>query len=211
MPPPTTAPRRPKQSLTYNFRVDTKAPVVESATVSGSTLEVVISDESPLAGFTVNDPNSGQYIYRDVIRNDADQTYSQTVVYRYKGNRQHERDSRRRLQQAPTSSRGTTASTTPRPSRSGRLPVTTAATPGTSPVTAAAITVETPAISPVMTAVTAATVCSPSMGGRWVTDGYRWAWQCNNGAYLRNGWYLIDGRYYYFDGNGYMSSGMGAR
>jgi len=50
-------------------------------------------------------------------------------------------------------------------------------------------------------------VCSPSMGGRWVTDGYRWAWQCNNGAYLRNGWYLIDGRYYYFDGNGYMSSG----
>ncbi len=42
------------------------------------------------------------------------------------------------------------------------------------------------------------------MGGRWVTDGYRWAWQCNNGAYLRNGWYLIDGRYYYFDGSGYM-------
>ena len=35
-----------------------------------------ISDESPLAGFTVNDPNSGQYIYSDVIRNDADQTYS---------------------------------------------------------------------------------------------------------------------------------------
>lgn len=49
----------------------------------GSTLEVVISDESPLAGFTVNDPNSGQYIYRDVIRNDADQTYS-NGRYRYK-------------------------------------------------------------------------------------------------------------------------------
>ena len=43
----------------------------------------MISDESPLAGFTVNDPNSGQYIYRDVIRNDADQTYS-NGRYRYK-------------------------------------------------------------------------------------------------------------------------------
>ena len=62
-----------KQSITYNFRVDTKAPVVESATVSGSTLEVVISDESPLAGFTVHDPNSGQTIDREVIRKDATQ------------------------------------------------------------------------------------------------------------------------------------------
>ncbi len=54
--------------MTYNFRVDTKGARrrKRAAEQRGSTLNVEISDESPLAGFTR--PNSGQYIYRDVIR-----------------------------------------------------------------------------------------------------------------------------------------------
>ena len=170
-----------KQSLTYNFRVDTKAPVVERATLSngGSTLNVEISDESPLAGFTVNDPNSGQYIYSDVIRNDADQTYS-NGRYHYTATVDMNRVS----------------------GGSNNKPYVLAWDYGLNHSKATTIGTATG-----NDGGNGGNVCSPSMGGRWVTDGYRWAWQCNNGAYLRNGWYLIDGRYYYFDGNGYMSSG----
>ena len=181
-----------KQSLTYNFRVDTKAPVVERATLSngGSTLNVEISDESPLAGFTVNDPNSGQYIYSDVIRNDADQTYS-NGRYHYMATVDMSRVSGGSYNKpyllawdyGLNHSKATTIGTA-----TGNDGGNTGDQPGND-------------------GGNGGNVCSPSMGGRWVTDGYRWAWQCNNGAYLRNGWYLIDGRYYYFDGNGYMSSG----
>ena len=181
-----------KQSLTYNFRVDTKAPVVERATLSngGSTLNVEISDESPLAGFTVNDPNSGQYIYSDVIRNDADQTYSNgryhytaTVDMNRVSGGSNNKPYVLAWDYGLNHSKATTIGTA-----TGNDGGNTGDQPGND-------------------GGNGGNVCSLSMGGRWVTDGYRWAWQCNNGAYLRNGWYLIDGRYYYFDGNGYMSSG----
>ena len=193
-----------KQSLTYNFRVDTKAPVVERATLSngGSTLNVEISDESPLAGFTVNDPNSGQYIYSDVIRNDADQTYS-NGRYHYTATVDMSRVSGGSNNKpyvlawdyGLNHSKATTIGTA-----TGNDGGNTGDQPGNGGGDNGGNTGDQPGND-------GGNVCSPSMGGRWVTDGYRWAWQCNNGAYLRNGWYLIDGRYYYFDGNGYMSSG----
>ena len=190
-----------KQSLTYNFRVDTKAPVVERATLSngGSTLNVEISDESPLAGFTVNDPNSGQYIYSDVIRNDADQTYS-NGRYHYTATVDMSRVSGGSNNKpyvlawdyGLNHSKATTIGTA-----TGNGGSNDGGNTGDQPGNGGGDN----------GGGNGGNVCSPSMGGRWVTDGYRWAWQCNNGAYLRNGWYLIDGRYYYFDGNGYMSSG----
>ena len=193
-----------KQSLTYNFRVDTKAPVVERATLSngGSTLNVEISDESPLAGFTVNDPNSGQYIYSDVIRNDADQTYSNgryhytaTVDMNRVSGGSNNKPYVLAWDYGLNHSKATTIGTA-----TGNDGGNTGDQPGNGGGDNGGNTGDQPGND-------GGNVCSPSMGGRWVTDGYRWAWQCNNGAYLRNGWYLIDGRYYYFDGNGYMSSG----
>ena len=193
-----------KQSLTYNFRVDTKAPVVERATLSngGSTLNVEISDESPLAGFTVNDPNSGQYIYSDVIRNDADQTYSNgryhytaTVDMNRVSGGSNNKPYVLAWDYGLNHSKATTIGMA-----TGNDGGNTGDQPGNGGGDNGGNTGDQPGND-------GGNVCSPSMGGRWVTDGYRWAWQCNNGAYLRNGWYLIDGRYYYFDGNGYMSSG----
>ena len=196
-----------KQSLTYNFRVDTKAPVVERATLSngGSTLNVEISDESPLAGFTVNDPNSGQYIYSDVIRNDADQTYSNgryhytaTVDMNRVSGGSNNKPYVLAWDYGLNHSKATTIGTA-----TGNDGGNTGDQPGNGGGDNGGNTGDQPGND----GGNGGNVCSPSMGGRWVTDGYRWAWQCNNGAYLRNGWYLIDGRYYYFDGNGYMSSG----
>ena len=196
-----------KQSLTYNFRVDTKAPVIERATLSngGSTLNVEISDESPLAGFTVNDPNSGQYIYSDVIRNDADQTYSNgryhytaTVDMNRVSGGSNNKPYVLAWDYGLNHSKATTIGTA-----TGNDGGNTGDQPGNGGGDNGGNTGDQPGND----GGNGGNVCSPSMGGRWVTDGYRWAWQCNNGAYLRNGWYLIDGRYYYFDGNGYMSSG----
>ena len=76
-------PSSTEQSITYNFRIDTKAPVVDSVKVNGSTLSVELSDESPLAGFTLNDPNSGRYIHLEVARDENSQTY-ENGRYHYK-------------------------------------------------------------------------------------------------------------------------------
>ena len=205
-----------KQALTYNFRVDTKAPVVERATLSngGSTLNVEISDESPLAGFTVNDPNSGQYIYRDVIRNDADQTYS-NGRYHYTATVDMSRVSGGSSSKpyvlawdyGLNHSKATTIGAATG-NGGGNDGGNTGDQPGNGGGDNGGNTGDQPGNGGGDNGGgIGGDVCSPSMGGRWVTDGYRWAWQCNNGAYLRNGWYLIDGRYYYFDGNGYMRSG----
>ena len=216
--------------MTYNFRVDTKAPVVERASLSngGSTLNVEISDESPLAGFTVNDPNSGQYIYRDVIRNDADQTYS-NGRYHYTATVDMSRvsggssskpyvlawdyglnHSKATTIGAATGNGGDNGGNTgDQPGNGGGdNGGNTGDQPGNGGGNDGGNTGDQPGNGGGDNGGgIGGNVCSPSMGGRWVTDGYRWAWQCNNGAYLRNGWYLIDGRYYYFDGNGYMRSG----
>ena len=215
-----------KQSITYNFRVDTKAPVVESATVSGSTLEVVISDESPLAGFTVNDPNSGQYIYRDVIRNDADQTYS-NGRYRYKAtvnmseirgggyNKPYVLAWDYGLNHSKATTVGQSSgngdgadqpgdnggdnggNTGDQPGNGGN----TGDQPGNGGNTG-----DQPGTGNGGNPGTG--VCTPYKSGRWVGDGARWWYVCNDGSgYLRSGWYLIGNRYYYFGPDGYMYTG----
>ena len=51
-------------------------------------------------------------------------------------------------------------------------------------------------------------MCTPYKSGRWVGDGARWWYVCNDGSgYLRSGWYLIGNRYYYFGPDGYMYTG----
>ena len=221
-----------KQSITYNFRVDTKAPVVESATVSGSTLEVVISDESPLAGFTVNDPNSGQYIYRDVIRNDADQTYS-NGRYRYKAtvnmseirgggyNKPYVLAWDYGLNHSKATTVGQSAGNGGGADQPGDNGGNTGDQPGNGGNTGdqpgnggntgdqpgnGGNTGDQPGTGNGGNPGTG--VCTPYKSGRWVGDGARWWYVCNDGSgYLRSGWYLIGNRYYYFGPDGYMYTG----
>ena len=217
-----------KQSITYNFRVDTKAPVVESATVSGSTLEVVISDESPLAGFTVNDPNSGQYIYRDVIRNDADQTYS-NGRYRYKAtvnmseirgggyNKPYVLAWDYGLNHSKATTVGQSSGNGDGADQPGDNGGDNGGNTGDQPGTGnggntgdqpgnGGNTGDQPGTGNGGNPGTG--VCTPYKSGRWVGDGARWWYVCNDGSgYLRSGWYLIGNRYYYFGPDGYMYTG----
>ena len=43
---------------------------------------------------------------------------------------------------------------------------------------------------------------------QWHQDGYGWWLQEDGGVgYAANGWRLVDGSWYYFDGSGYMLTG----
>ena len=44
--------------------------------------------------------------------------------------------------------------------------------------------------------------------GKWIkaSDG-RWWYKHNDGTYTKNGWEYIDGKWYYFDSNGWMKTG----
>lgn len=43
-----------------------------------------------------------------------------------------------------------------------------------------------------------------AFAGGWQRDARGWWYQHNNGSYTTNGWEQINGKYYYFDGAGYM-------
>ena len=186
-------PSSAEQSISYDFRVDTKAPVLESVNVDlgdvvGPTLDLQISDESPIAGFTVHDPGSGLWFYRDVIDNSSDQWFN-NGRYHY------------------SLSLGL-----------GELEDGWTAQGGTGDIVAhpyvmawdyglnhsEAVTIDLPSdnegpIAP----------CVSPTGGHWAHDSTGWWYACASGTdYLKGGWFTINGSDYLFGPNGYMSTGF---
>ena len=186
-------PSATEQSISYDFRVDTKAPVLESVNVDlgdvvGPTLDLQISDESPIAGFTVHDPGSGLWFYRDVIDNSSDQWFN-NGRYHY------------------SLSLGL-----------GELEDGWTAQGGTGDIVAhpyvmawdyglnhsEAVTIDLPSdnegpIAP----------CVSPTGGHWAHDSTGWWYACASGTdYLKGGWFTINGSDYLFGPNGYMSTGF---
>lgn len=45
-----------------------------------------------------------------------------------------------------------------------------------------------------------------AIAAQWTQEGATWKYQQADGTYCNNGWQWIDGKCYYFDGNGYMLS-----
>ncbi len=45
-----------------------------------------------------------------------------------------------------------------------------------------------------------------AIAAQWTQEGTTWKYQQDDGTYCNNGWKWIDGKCYYFDGNGYMLS-----
>ena len=186
-------PSATEQSISYDFRVDTKAPVLESVNVDlgdvvGPTLDLQISDESPIAGFTVHDPGSGLWFYRDVVDNTSDQWFNNGRYYY-------------------SLSLGL-----------GELESAWAAQGGTGDIIAhpyvmawdyglnhsEAVTIDLPSdnegpIAP----------CVSPTGGHWAHDSTGWWYACASGTdYLKGGWFTINGSDYLFGPNGYISTGF---
>ena len=185
-------PSRAEQSISYDFRLDTKAPVISELVYSGKDEGFVVTfdvtDDSPLAAVDLHDPADGLWFYRHVFAEDegsvgADGRYTYHVEIPMSV-----------IQQAWTD-QGGTGDVIANPyilawdyglNPSEVFPINLlSGNPGT----------PSPCVSP--------------EGGHWAKDAVGWWYVCADGqTYLKAGWFTINGRDYQFGPSGYMATGF---
>ena len=185
-------PSRTEQSISYDFRLDTAAPVISELVYSGKDEGFVVTfdvtDDSPLAAVDLHDPADGLWFYRHVFTEDegsvgADGRYAYHVEVPMSV-----------IQQAWTDQGGT-----------GDVianPYILAWDYGLNP--SAVFPINLPSGNP----GTPSPCVSPE-GGHWAKDAVGWWYVCADGqTYLKAGWFTIDGRDYQFGPSGYMMTGF---
>ena len=185
-------PSQAEQSISYDFRIDTVAPVVSNLEYKGEGADTVLSfdvtDASLLAAIDLHDPADGLWFYRHVFTdNEATTAADGTRAY-------HVEIPFKDIAQAWTDQGG-----------SGTViahPYLLAWDYGLNHSEAA--TLNLPSDN---TGTTDA--CASTDGGHWVKDGAGWWYACADGtSYLKNGWYTINGSDYLFGPSGYMATGF---
>ena len=185
-------PSQAEQSISYEFRIDTAAPVVSNLEYKGEGTDTVLSfdvtDASPLAAIDLHDPADGLWFYRHIFTdNEATTAADGTRAY-------HVEIPFKDIAQAWTDQGG-----------SGTViahPYLLAWDYGLNHSEAA--TLNLPSDN---TGTTDA--CASTDGGHWVKDGAGWWYACADGtSYLKNGWYTINGSDYLFGPSGYMATGF---
>ena len=185
-------PSSARQSISYNFRLDTKAPVISDLVYSGKDEGFVVTfdvtDDSPLAAVDLHDPADGLWFYRHVFTEDegsvgADGRYTYHVEIPLSV-----------IKQAWTDQGGT-----------GDVianPYILAWDYGLNP--SEIFPINLPSANP-----GTPSPCVNPEGGHWVKDGLGWWYACADGAsYLKSGWFTINGRDYQFGPSGYMATGF---
>ena len=185
-------PSRAEQSIAYNFRLDTKAPVISDLVYSGKDEGFVVTfdvtDDSPLAAVDLHDPADGLWFYRHVFTEDegsvgADGRYTYHVEIPLSV-----------IEQAWTDQGGT----------GGVIanPYILAWDYGLNP--SEVFPINLPSGNP-----GTPSPCVNPEGGHWVKDSVGWWYACADGAsYLKGGWFTINGRDYQFGPSGYMATGF---
>ena len=185
-------PSQAEQSISYDFRIDTVAPVVSNMEYKGEGADTVLSfdvtDASPLAAIDLHDPADGLWFYRHVFT-DAEGTVGADGTYAY-----HVEVPFKDIAQAWTDQGG-----------SGTViahPYLLAWDYGLNHSEAATLNL------PSDNTGTAGS-CASTEGGHWVKDGAGWWYACADGtSYLKDGWFTINGRDYQFGPSGYMATGF---
>ena len=185
-------PSRTEQSMSYDFRLDTAAPVISELVYSGKDEGFVVTfdvtDDSPLAAVDLHDPADGLWFYRHVFTEDegsvgADGRYTYHVEIPMSV-----------IQQAWTDQGGT-----------GDVianPYILAWDYGLNPSEVFPINLLSGNPG------TPSTCVSPE-GGHWAKDAVGWWYVCADGqTYLKAGWFTINGRDYQFGPSGYMMTGF---
>ena len=185
-------PSQAEQSISYEFRIDTAAPVVSNLEYKGEGADTVLSfdvtDASPLAAIDLHDPADGLWFYRHIFTdNEATTAADGTRAY-------HVEIPFKDINSAWTDQGG-----------SGAViahPYLLAWDYGLNHSEPA--TLNLPSDN---TGTTDA--CASTDGGHWVKDGAGWWYACADGtSYLKNGWYTINGSDYLFGPSGYMATGF---
>ena len=185
-------PSQAEQSISYDFRIDTVAPVVSNMEYKGEGADTVLSfdvtDASPLAAIDLHDPADGLWFYRHVFT-DAEGTVGADGTYAY-----HVEVPFKDIAQAWTDQGG-----------NGDViahPYLLAWDYGLNHSEAATLNLPSDNTGTV-------DACASTEGGHWVKDGAGWWYACAGGKqYLKGGWFTINGRDYQFGPSGYMATGF---
>ena len=185
-------PSQVEQSISYDFRIDTVAPVVSNVTYTGEGQDTVLSfdvtDASPLAAIDLHDPADGLWFYRYVFSDregslGADGTYTYHVEVPFKDI------------DAAWSYQGGSGTVIAHP----YLLAWDYGLNHSEPAT-----LNLPSDNPGTTEA-----CASTDGGSWVKDGAGWWYACADGTgYLKGGWFTINGAEYLFGPSGYMATGF---
>ena len=185
-------PSQAEQSISYEFSIDTAAPVVSNLEYKGEGADTVLSfdvtDASPLAAIDLHDPADGLWFYRHIFTdNEATTAADGSRAY-------HVEIPFKDINSAWTDQGG-----------SGNViahPYLLAWDYGLNHSEAA--TLNLPSDN---TGTTDA--CTSTDGGHWVKDGAGWWYACADGvSYLKDGWFTINGSDYLFGPSGYMATGF---
>ena len=185
-------PSQADQSISYEFRLDTAAPVVSNLEYKGEGADTVLSfditDASLLAAIDLHDPADGLWFYRHIFTdNEATTAADGTRAY-------HVEIPFKDIAQAWTDQGG-----------SGEViahPYLLAWDYGLNH--SEALTLNLPSDN-----TGTADACASTEGGHWTKDAAGWFYTCADGtSYLKGGWYTINGSDYLFGPSGYMATGF---
>ena len=185
-------PSQADQSISYEFRLDTAAPVVSNLEYKGEGADTVLSfditDASLLAAIDLHDPADGLWFYRHIFTdNEATTAADGSRAY-------HVEIPFKDIAQAWTDQGG-----------SGEViahPYLLAWDYGLNH--SEALTLNLPSDN-----TGTADACASTDGGNWVKDGAGWWYACAGGkGYLKDGWFTINGSEYLFGPSGYMATGF---
>ena len=185
-------PSRAEQSISYQFRLDTTAPVISELSYRQKDEDFVVTfdvtDDSPLAAVDLHDPADGLWFYRHVFT-ESEGSVGPDGRYMY-----HVEIPLSVIEQAWADQGGT-----------GDVianPYVLAWDYGLNPSEVFPIDLPSGNLG-------TAGSCTDIAGGRWMQDSVGWWYQCANGRdYLSGGWFTINGRDYQFGPAGYMSTGF---
>ena len=185
-------PSQADQSISYEFRLDTAAPVVSNLEYKGEGADTVLSfditDASLLAAIDLHDPADGLWFYRHIFTdNEATTAADGTRAY-------HVEIPFKDIAQAWTDQGG-----------SGEViahPYLLAWDYGLNH--SEALTLNLPSDN-----TGTSEACASTEGGHWTKDAAGWFYTCADGtSYLKGGWFTINGSDYLFGPSGYMATGF---
>ena len=212
----TDGPSSQTQQMSYEFTLDTNAPVISNLTVSGEgdarTVSFDVTDASPVAGIDFHEDADGAWYYRKLVEDDGEILADGTHRYHF------------------DVSVSELTSAWAKQGRTDEAPVTPylyAWDWGVNPVKQEVRLQGDPAPAPTPDPAPEPTPAPTPQGGAWIKDSVGWWYRYADGTYpasqtvqignstyrfgadgyMRIGWVSEDGAWFYHDASGAQASG----
>ena len=186
----TDGPSSRKHQMSYEFTLDTQAPVISNLTVSGegdaSAVSFDVTDASPVAGIDFHEDADGTWYYRKIVEDDGEVLADGTHRYHF---------------DVPVSELKSAWAQQGRTDEAPVAPYLFAWDWGVNPAKQEVRLQGDPAPAPTPDPTPA------PQGGQWISDSVGWWYRYADGSYPTSGVAVIDGATYRFDASGYMRTG----